>query len=586
MRCHTLLLALLPLAPADLTVFRGAPGAPGDVQVLDTVQGGPPVVPNGLGGVRLLDLECHGRSHLERFLRGGTWRHSLAPGVARLELPRDQGSLYRFARDDSDGLTRFGFFVVTPDGEARHVWERGGVGPAGGSDPFRPVVSLGPGGEGLLVATVPAAGGDLIEIDLVGGTAVSRTAGLPPLDFRSGGVVLSATWGLGIADGALLRFDRASSADATPVPFVGASPAWFPGDVALSPDGTRAVVVAGADPLNERAWVLGSGGPAVAASATATAIAGAGFLPQAENGPHIAVSNDGSRAAWRTEPSTSSPAPEAWIGRPQPAAIAPEHVTNDGLYLDTLDEIGQFLFRGPELLFAVGESDVDGMEAGEFYRGSLDAAGALSVTNLTLTNGSTNGPFFSPASLQPRLATWLPASGGAIFFQNEFSGGDGELCSAGPSIAGMQLVLASVKEFYGARPTTGGDLVALVQRSGGGDPMEVHSLATVFAPSTAPPLLSFTEEPRRWTIRPDGRTAFVENLPSTQRLHVVDPATGLTRSTSVRPTFGSFGFLPTGELALGLGQLGGPAIFAALPVIGAPTRLDIGTQPGFVLPGL
>jgi len=93
----------------------------------------------------------------------------------------------------------------------------------------------------VLVATTPDAGGDLLDLDLASGSHVDRTSAAAPQSFVPDGLHLAATWGVAGTDQGLLRFDRASSADAAPLPFPAVPTAFFSGQVALSRNGAWAV---------------------------------------------------------------------------------------------------------------------------------------------------------------------------------------------------------------------------------------------------------------------------------------------------------------------------------------------------------
>ena len=118
--------------------------------------------PPALQGIVLLPIECVGRTRLQEFSEARCRRIEI-PGAARLQLPREQGSLYRYKRSDDAGVA-FGFLWIDPQGRARSVYERNGTGPTGSDDPLSRRVAVTRDGGAFLIATSPAAEGDLIEV--------------------------------------------------------------------------------------------------------------------------------------------------------------------------------------------------------------------------------------------------------------------------------------------------------------------------------------------------------------------------------------------------------------------------------------
>jgi len=576
-----------PLAQNGVVVFQGSPGLAGNVAVVDPVAGTPAQHPAGLQGILLLDLDFNGRTEVQQLLPGRPRRIELTPGTARLALPGGNGSLYRFSRVEPGGGTTFGLMWIDAGGAAHSVLELPGTGPAGDVAPFDARLAVDPAGGTVLVATTLAAGGDLLELDLASASVLDRTAALAPLDFGTAGLALSPTWGIAACADRVLRFRRGVPGDALPVPFGASPPRWFSEEVVLSPAGLFAATVAGAGPTLADAWVFGPTGSAVKASKIPMALSGAGFLPESSHGPYLAVSDDGTRCAWRTEGATR----EAYMAVVplSGGATTSVHVTADELYLDTLDEIGQFFFRlaAQTLVLSVGELPAaeapgPGIENLDFYEAQLSPEGATGILNLTVSNGLVAPPFLVPSTLQPQGIALLP-TGELVLHDSQ--NGVGDLISAVPGQSGIHVQIADVKSLDWLEPA-GSRLVAVVRRSSGNKDREVWTLP---ASLTGPPTLALSMPDvnlvARMVERADGWVGFVEVDPLKERLWLLDASSGALRKFR-RLLYGpTLAFAPSGELIFSVGAAGTPAVQGAMPPTGSPFRLKLPVAPGFVLPG-
>src|SRR5262245_16754957 len=144
--------AVLPLGAlsAQGSVFElhpggGPGGGSGDVVALDALESRPPA----LQGIVLLPFDCVGRTTLNELLPDQPRRRTDIPGAARLLLPHENGSLYKFRRG-SPGQRVFGHFVVRPDGSAASVFELPAIGPTGADDPMPGKIALAPNGKRML----------------------------------------------------------------------------------------------------------------------------------------------------------------------------------------------------------------------------------------------------------------------------------------------------------------------------------------------------------------------------------------------------------------------------------------------------
>lgn len=372
-------------AQAQVAVFEGTPGRPGNVLLV----GSTPDRPAGLQGIQLLPIDCVGRTQLSDLLPDHCRMRTDVPAAARLLLPMEQGSLYRFRRDTASGAA-FGYFVVGANGVARSVLELPGTGPLASDDPLPNKVAVTADGTAFLASSSLAAGGDLWEVDLGSGSAVNRTEGIDAQLFHRNGLALCTDWGLGVSDRGVFRFDRSAGARATSV-VLRPSQRWFGSDVVASADGSTVALVAGDDSTHAFVFTCKSGGDALQATTHAMNLPGAGFLPEAVAGPTLALSTDGSRLAWKSQDSSG----ECWLRDLRPG-IPPQdvQVTGSANFDNTLNETGVIAFLDLDsIVLIVGRSQSDGIGKADFYRVDLGAGGSLSATNLTRTSGLVQVPF-------------------------------------------------------------------------------------------------------------------------------------------------------------------------------------------------
>jgi hypothetical protein len=581
-----LLLASFVAAPGGIVAFQGLPGGSGSVVVVDPTGALPPITPPGLSGITLLPLDFNGRVELDA-LRGDRprWRNDV-PGASRVELPGGAGSLYRFSRPDVAGV-KHGLFIVDAAGEARVVLELLGVGPASDQSPFLPRVACSPSGSHALVLTKFDAGGDALEIDLASGATINRTSNVAAQRFVVAGAHLADTFGTAATSQAIWRFDRTNAADATQLALPG-TPAWCSGEIALSRNGAFAVTTAGVSEDLAHVFVFSATGSAVQVTTAPTWVSSAGYLPEHLHGPFLAVSDSGSHCAWRTE----GVAREAWLAPvPQGAAPQPHWLTSDTNYIDTIDEIGQFMFRigGEALVYSAGELATTGapvIEKVDFYEAQLPSGSTTpTLLNLTQTNGIAAPPYLLAASLDPSFVMREPASG-AVLFHNQMSGGTGELLGVAPGQVGFTVLVPAVDEVRFIERAGSHVFVDLV-RSTGPQNRELHHFTAPFVPSAAPLFsVAATHSLGRTAARSDGWFAFVETTPVKERLWRFDPlSSALQRLTDRALFYGpAIDWAPGGELAFTVGAGGASSIFAAWSTAAPVRRLPLGTGPGFVLP--
>jgi hypothetical protein len=424
-----------------VAVFTGTLGTAGDVLVLDDQ--GRESRPSELQGIVLLPLELAGRTRLDELRPERPRLVCDVPGATRVRLPSDNGCLYRYRRDKVGGAV-FGFFVVPSDGRAENVLELRGTGPLGSDDPVATRVAVDPEGEAFLIGTSLAAGGDVLEIDIEDARAVNRTASLPPQRIPVSGVLLLSEWGLALTDAGVLRFATNSDAPAEFVRAEGGWPGWIGSELVSSADESSVAFVAGSAPARAQIFVLDRSHDARAVTEHEAPLSGAGFLPEQDAGPTLALSTDGSHVAWRTEGLER----EAWV-RTTNAHGGPElHITGDADFEDTLNDTGVIAFHSrDELTLFVGEGNAtDALAEADLFRVRVEAAGTLAIADLSRTNERAERPFgYGRLSLAdgffrlPGAPTWLVRDPGALSDQAQLLWIDGQrnvplalLARAGP----------------------------------------------------------------------------------------------------------------------------------------------------------
>lgn len=516
------LLAILAVASpavarAQVTVFEGAPGLAGSVRAYDESSGALVAAPAELAAVELLPIEAAGRTALEEFLPGKARRIEDVAGASRLALPDLQGSLYHFVRGPAGSRT-FGYFLVTRAGIPEVLLERPGVGVGTAQDPFLERVAVAPDGRAFLCATRVNAGGDLLEVRFATAPAqiIDRTAGAPPLRFGPRGIALTATHAWALCGRGLLRGSRSGTGIVQLVGFAPeAPPSHYQGDLVASQRGTAVAFHAGSSPTALHVWTATTAGNVRRASTTPGANSDAGFLPQAIDGPYLAVSDDGTWCTWRSAVATPLPgvtSNECVVARAAaPLGEVPEVLTSDARFTDTLDEVAVFFFRGPsQVVFAVGERGVPagaGIEGVDLFRATLTPGAPPPIENLTGSSGDFTAPFTGIPQLKP--SRWLLSPDRRSLLLHDDQGSGGRLLAIDTATGSVVTVLDEVKSFDWAE-LCGQRLAFGVQRSSGAKWNEVHSM---LATLTGPAVRSFwsdENEPTRATAaRADGLVSWL-----------------------------------------------------------------------------
>ena len=567
-------------ASAQLSLFQGSPGQPGNVLVLGTPDERPPE----LQGIVLLPIECVGRTRLQEFAETRCRRIADVPGAARLLLPREQGSLYRYRRSNGAGAA-FGFLWVDPQGRARVLHERRGTGPAGTDDPLTRRVSVTRDGTALLFATSPAAEGDLYEVALATGFTTNRTEAIDPQDFQRNGVFLLDTFGVAVSRTGVYRFGRGPFEQAEVLAPPGGQ-SWYGPDLAASADRSTVAFLFGEDEENAFVCVLNSSGPVRQVSARAMEIAGAGYLPEVEGGPTLALSSDGSYVAWRTSSSREAFVRETGTGS-RPGDI---HVSGDATLESTLNDTGVLaFFDADSLLFAAGREGSEGVERGDLFRIDLTrGSSSFAVTNLTRTSGQSRPPFDYGTLRVSDGLHFVPGAVGALLLHQRRDDKRGYLRWVTPT-GTVRSVLEDV-ESLDTLEVAGAHLVATVTRPAGVDDPLVDRLRLVQIPRDGSAALDLLLPDgcmlsRQVGSRSHDRFAGVLEFATFESIGRIRLPSAAGLSTSSQGLF----FGPTTGL-LGDGSFVGTTTIAGLPLVFRWSDAELAVLrfgvSGFVLPGI
>lgn len=560
-------------AAQDVTVHFGAPNGTGSIEVLSPGGSLTPVV--GLEQVELRAIDFNGRSELTRFFPTNPTLRDDVPG-GRIVLPAGVGSLYKYRRPEGAGF-EYGFLWVDPQGHPHAVIEHPGTGAPATADPFVGRIGVAPDGSSFLVATTPVAGGDLLEVDLAAGQVELRSASLPPLDVGPAGLVLGDAFGVAVATNGVWRFDRTPGAQAVAAPLGSPAATWFAREIARSENGQRVITIGGNAPNDAHAWVLGAAGPAVQVSENPGTLAGAGFLPDATNGPYLAVSDDGSVAAWKTVDGTG----EAWL-YDAAAVTPPVQLTATPTFEDTLEEVGVLTIAGLKLILGVGELNPSGddFDAVDLFGASLQN-GALQLENLSGSSGQVQPPYTAVPQMEPDAVHWLPQRQAFVVLDDD--GPVNELLAIGAD--GSVTTLIDGVDVLWFVELVGANLVVIATPDGAQPEVRRFDSAWNGALLGTLPGVVGAESPTRGGA---GWLAFFTPLPGFgEWLWRVDAVQGtLERMVPRQLILGtSAAFTGGGDLRLSVGGDVAPAQFVVWPAALPPYRSGKANVPARLLPG-
>jgi len=480
---NSLALTLLPYAAClagDISLFEYTSAPEGSVRVIDETGVVADSFPASLQAIELLPVDFIGRTAWDQLQpHRPRLRESLA--APRIRLPGGQGALYAFRRDEG-GSHVFGYFRVDVQGSPMVLLERPGTGIDGSQSPYCPKLAVEDGGATLLVATLPAAGGDLLEVDVATGSVEDRTALLSPRTFQMNGLALLSGWGLASTPTGLLRFERTPGAQARNVPFGGgiaafasfpsgqvtatrtSKPDWFGPDLVASADGTTAAFCAGKGATEAFVYTVRQAGKAIRLTTQAYHLSGAGFLPESPIGPTLALSPDGGCVAWRAESPVSAETFVELVATPQ---AAPLQLTADANYTDTLNDSGVITFASPdELVMLVGETDSQDplqIDRADLYRVNIANLASPAFSNLSMTSGDGVVPFLLPGTLDTDAGLVRTPDGLRALALASDSGGSGSLLTFDLATTQATSLFGDVKE-WDLIASTGTDLVLALRR--------------------------------------------------------------------------------------------------------------------------
>ncbi|MCP3920821.1 MAG: hypothetical protein GY711_35285 [bacterium] len=396
-----------PAPASGVSVFLGASAEVGSIVVCDEATGAVVWAPTEWSNLRLRAIDFVGRTELHMLVPDQPLRIEDGSG-SRLALPADGGSLYAFERPGSHGAT-FGYLHVGTSGVPRIALERAGTGAQGTEDPFLARVAVSPQGDAFLVATTVAAGGDLLEVDCTSPAVYARTWNVPPQPFSDAGLVLNATWGVGVAEEGFYRFARRAGARATPVPFrPGEAPVYYSGQLVVSLDRDTAMATAGNGITEQYPYLFGETGAARRVGQIGMHISPAGFLPEHRAGPFLAVADGGELVAWRREGHTR----EAFLARAD-VQQEPVQISADDYFSYYLEEIGLIGFFNPDVLTMgiAEELDLEGrLRLVDVFDVRMSADEPTFI-NLTLSNGDATVPFDGFPTIVPERVVAMPGTG-------------------------------------------------------------------------------------------------------------------------------------------------------------------------------
>jgi len=585
--CTAGLLALVtePLRAGQVVFLEQTNPAAATVRVFDELSGQELPAPAALQGIQLLPLDFTGRTDLEEFLPQRP-RLRLDTPASRLALPAQKGSLYKYTRPAPNGIAGFGYFRISSQGQVLPLLE---IASATG-DPFLERIAISPSGSHALVATRATHEGDLYELDLLQGLSHLRSGNTPPQDFGSAGLAVGAQAFLAVSTSGIWRAPLGGTGEVSSVTLPLSNVSYYARQLVRSRNGLHFLTSAGESVTQQHVFALDGSGAPVQISTQPAQVALAGFAPEIVNGPYLAISEEGTQAAWRIETATGSEMVLANIE--QPSAPQTDLITSNANFIDTLDEIGLAIFRiGGAFQVAVGDAQVGPnpqptLDALDLFQVALPPGAGPSFINLSMFSGDAQAPFTAVPIVKPEAVHLLPD--GVSMLMHDSNPTEGVIYLIRPGQA-PQVVLQNVKSLDHTE-LAGRWMTMEIRRSDGNKPQELYRFPANL--SQLPTLLTSAPDGTVYSDyapRRDGWLAFVTD-PGNQGptlLHRVHLPSGTVSEWNTQDaSFGSaVGITSMGSFVLSTQQ---PQVAATWPLNPnlTPVQLSTGGAVGTILPGL
>ncbi len=559
--CRLAAMLLLAAAlPAQSATIARADGT-GGYELWSALPGGPAQL---LGGsVHFLPLDLAGdtfRDHLRLDLPVVAGADSPAPHI---RLPGG-GSLFLIDASGATALLR-----IAADGSLSVPF-------AVAAGDLQLSLAVASDGSRALLATTQAAGGDVVLVDLepnASAPPLVLTAAQAPLAIDASSLRTSAERSFFVAGNGLWRADLTAvgpASQALPVALpVGPGDTLLP-ETVLSADG-RSLALLSRDPSTQsQLHVVTPFGVPVLLNAVPAAIDAPAL--QSPIGPLLALSPDGTLAAWRQ---TIGPSKEVFlqaVPQPGPPPPAATQLTADTYFIDTLDSAGILGFVNNVVLsFVAGEAGGQAVGAADLFVAQLGVGGGgPALQNATLTSGVSLPPFLVPGDLEISAAM-LDATSTRMLFIVDPHGGDAALFSTAADGSGTPAMLLPTLQQDPVLVRAGQSVLVQSVPEGPGVPKtQLHLLR----PAGVAPLLLGTLPAGtlldRFTDSADGTSAaFVAHAgplaPMLQLPVRLDTSTGalLPAWSQLLQVSPLMALPPSGALIAGVGAAGGPYLSVA-----------------------
>lgn len=585
--CTAGLLALgtEPLCAGQVVFLDQTSPAAATVRVFDELTGQELPAPAALQGIQLLPLDFTGRTQLEEFLPQRP-RLRLDTPASRLALPAQKGSLYKYTRAAANGSAGYGYFRISSQGQVIPLLELF----SSTGDPFVERIAVSPSGSHALVATRTTHDGDLYELDLLQGQSFLRSGNTPPQDFGSAGLSVGAQALFAVSTSAIWRAPLGGVGEVSSVTLPLSNVSYYSRQLVRSRNGLYFLTSAGESLTQQHVFALGSSGAPIQVSTQAAQVSLAGFAPEIVNGPYLAISEEGTQAAWRIETATGSEMVLANIE--QPGAPLTDVITSNANFIDTLDEIGLAIFRiGGAFHVAVGDAQAGPnpaptLDALDLFQVSLQPGAGPSFINLSMFSGDAQAPFTAVPQVKPEVVHLLPD--GVSMLLHDSSPAEGVVYLVRPGQA-PQVVLQHVKSVDHTE-IAGRWMTMEIRRTDGSKPQELYRFPANL--SQLPTLLTSAPTGTLYSDyapRRDGWLAFVTD-PGNQSptlLHRVHLPSGTISEWNTQDmSFGpAVGITSMGSYVLSTDQPQAAATWPLNPNL-TPAQLNTGGAVGTILPGL